>query len=45
MEIRNFFVEKVKVDGMKLGANLIRENQLEKEIREYISERIMDIGN
>ena len=45
METRNFFVEKARVDSMKLEANLIKANLLEKEIKEYINERIMDIGN
>ena len=45
MEINRFYVEKAKVDGMRLGENKIEENPSEKGIKESISERIMDIGN
>ena len=45
MEINHFFVEKERVDGMKLEGSKTKVNLFVKEIKESINERIMVIGN
>ena len=42
---RNTYEEKAKADGMRHVVSIIKENQLEKEIKEYINGQIMVIGN